>query len=258
MSPLRKNLALLLACLFLSPCALAEIHVVQVNDDFYSPNDLTINVGDTVRWTNAAGGNSHDVVADDGSFASQAAPSFVYERIFNSVGEVLYYCSIHSGPGQNRNVFMNGRIVVQAAAPVFLINAGLNDVWFNALTAGQGFTVTVWPVIKKVFLSWFTFDIQRPPENVDAMLGEPGHRWLTAFGDYNGDTANLIIEVTSGGVFDSGVPAVNQVNDGTVTLKYTDCSNGTVEYDIPSLGLHGIIPIKRITPDIEALCQALD
>ena len=239
-----------------SPLAVAETHIVTVNDDFFTPNDLTIQAGDTVSWVNPAGGNPHDVKADDGSFSSAILTSFTFNRTFNSPGEVLYHCSVHSAPGLDRNVFMNGRIVIEAG-PAFLINSGLNDVWFNPLTPGQGFTITVWPVIKKVFLSWFVWDLQRPPANVEAMLGDPGHRWLTAFGSYNGDTANLEIEVTSGGVFDSGIPEVDQVIDGTITLRYTDCTSGTVEYNIPSLLLAGVIPIERITPSNVALCQSL-
>ena len=55
----------------------AATHTVQVLDPrSFSPNDLTIEVGDTVRWVNAAGGNLHDVTADDFSFASVTASSF--------------------------------------------------------------------------------------------------------------------------------------------------------------------------------------
>ncbi|MDX1555108.1 MAG: hypothetical protein R3212_03685, partial [Xanthomonadales bacterium] len=64
----------------------------------------------------------------------------------------------------------------------FQINAGLNDAWFNALTPGQGFFITVFPDIEMMFLAWFTYDTERPDPSVMADVGEPGHRWLTAFG----------------------------------------------------------------------------
>ncbi len=145
------------------------------------------------------------------------------------------------------------------SAQAFQINAGLNDAWFNLTTAGQGFLITVFPDRKEVFLAWFTYDTERPPEDVAAMLGEPGHRWLTAQGPYDGDTANLTIFMTEGGVFDAAVPAASTdpAGDGTMTLEFADCTEGLVNYEITSLGISGAIPIQRITQDNVPLCEAL-
>jgi hypothetical protein len=99
------------------------------------------------------------------------------------------------------------QIRIFATTPTFKINPGLNDAWFNPATNGQGFLITVFPEIKQMFLAWFTYDTERPPEDVTAMLGGPGQRWLTAQGPYEGDTANLTIFVTEGGVFDAAEPA---------------------------------------------------
>ena len=140
----------------------------------------------------------------------------------------------------------------------FLINAGLNDAWFNPATQGQGFFITVYPSLKKVFLAWFTYDVERPPADATAMLGEPGHRWLTAFGDYVDDTATLEIEITQGGVFDSVNPVPTQSIDGTLKLEFADCLEGFVSYEITSLGLQGKIPIQRIVNDNLLLCQSLN
>jgi hypothetical protein len=141
----------------------------------------------------------------------------------------------------------------------FGINAGLNDAWFNPATNGQGFLITVFPDRREVFLAWFTFDTERPPEDVGAFLGEPGHRWLTAQGPYDGDTANLTIFVTEGGVFDAAEPAAatDLAGDGTLTLEFADCTEGLVNYEITSLGISGVIPIQRIAPDNVQLCEAL-
>lgn len=84
-------------------------------------------------------------------------------------------------------------------APIFQINAGIADAWYNPATAGQGFFITVLPDIQQMFLAWFTYDRGRPSEDVTALPGEPGHRWLTAQGPYDGDTANLTIFVAEGG-----------------------------------------------------------
>jgi len=141
----------------------------------------------------------------------------------------------------------------------FQINSGLNDAWFNLTTNGQGFLITVFPERKEMFLAWFTFDTERPPEDVTALLGEPGHRWLTAQGPYEGDTANLTIFVTEGGVFDSVEPVAetDPAGDGTITIEFADCTEGLVNYEITSLDISGVIPIQRISPDNVALCEAL-
>lgn len=139
----------------------------------------------------------------------------------------------------------------------FTINAGVNDAWFNPETNGQGFFIVVYPDIETMFLSWFTFDTERPDPSVTAQLGEPGHRWLTALGSFSGNQAVLDVSVTAGGVFDSGEPAPMVSADGTIIVEFADCQSGTVSYDIPSIGQQGEIPIQRVAPDNVALCQQL-
>jgi plastocyanin len=248
---------LLLALLLATPAALAAVHNVTVGNDFFSPNNLTIEVGDTVRWTNNAN-MLHDVTADDFSWNSPTASSFVYERTFNSAEFVLYHCTVHSSPGQDIHTAMNGRINVGASnGSTFVINSALGDAWFDPLTAGQGFFIIVWEDIETVFLSWFTFDTERPPQNVTAHLGEPGHRWLTAQGPYSGDTAMLNVYETAGGVFDAPTPQPDPaLLVGTINITWTGCNSGVLSYDLPSLSLSGDIPIERIVLDNVAACEA--
>lgn len=141
----------------------------------------------------------------------------------------------------------------------FKINSGMNDAWYNRGTNGQGFLMTVFPSIEQMFVAWFTFDVQRPPEDTPAILGEPGHRWLTAQGPYSGDTATLTIYVTEGGVFDSAEPAATNdgIGDGSMTIQFADCTEGLVTYEIPGANAAGEIPIQRITGDNVALCETL-
>lgn len=348
-------------------------HTVTVGNNFFSPANLTIQVGDTVRWTNAAdNGPPHNVVGDWGS--STTAESFTYEFTFTQAGVFDYLCTIHpasmrgtvtveggtgggeadlsmsevsvnnnvtyepgdqlligakvdnigsadsaafsvdfyvsgdnnitvadtllgsanrgalgAGNSDNFNVsfslpqslaegsYFVGAIinisdanagnnvgledeaiqVLVIAGSDFVINNGLNDAWFNVLTSGQGFFITVFPDIDAIFLAWFTYDTERPPEDVIALLGEPGHRWLTAFGTYAGNLASLGIELTSGGVFNSGEPMVAQDPAyGTIEIEFIDCNNAILIYNIPSLGLMGEIPITRIAPDNIPACLA--
>jgi peptidyl-prolyl cis-trans isomerase A (cyclophilin A) len=139
----------------------------------------------------------------------------------------------------------------------FLINPGLNDAWYYPVTDGQGFLIIVFPQIEQIFLAWFTYDTVRPDDSVTAMLGEPGHRWLTAQGPYAGNKAILDIIVSEGGIFDSGTPVPTRRLDGTLTIEFSDCTAATITYDIPSVDRQGVIPIQRVTPDNVALCEAL-
>ncbi len=95
------------------------LHVVIASVGMtFTPADLTINVGDTVRWENQGGG-FHNVVADDGSFTNGPASTFAwtYVRVFTSVGNFRYYCAIHGAPG---GVGMSGIIRV-------ISSTGIND-----------------------------------------------------------------------------------------------------------------------------------
>jgi len=141
----------------------------------------------------------------------------------------------------------------------FAINAAIGDAWFDPLTNGQGFFITVFPVIGQVFLAWFTYDTGRPPDDVPALVGEPGHRWLTAQGPYQGGRATLTLYRTEGGEFDAvEPPAVTGPGGiGTLILEFADCTAGEVRYDIPSLGLSGTIAIQRIVDDNVPLCEEL-
>ena len=141
----------------------------------------------------------------------------------------------------------------------FQINSGLNDAWFNTATNGQGFTIIVFPEMKEMWVAWFTYDIERPPDEVTAMLGDPGHRWLTAQGPYDEDKATLTIYVTEGGVFDSPVPATSTdpAGDGTLVIEFVDCTEALATYEITSLDISGVIPLERIVSDNVPLCEVL-
>jgi cyclophilin family peptidyl-prolyl cis-trans isomerase len=141
----------------------------------------------------------------------------------------------------------------------FPINAGLNDAWFFPGTAGQGFFVIVYPEIESLFLSWFTFDTVRPDDSVTALLGDPGHRWLTGQGNFSGSKAMLDVFITSGGVFDSGSPKPETVPDGTMVVEFSGCNEGSVTFDIPSIDRQDVVPIQRVFADSTnlALCEEI-
>jgi LPXTG-motif cell wall-anchored protein len=95
--------------------AFAATSNVSIGDNFYSPETVTIQVGDAVAWTHN-GQAPHSVTASNGSFdSSPGCPGDInacmqngdaYSHTFNSAGSFGYYCKVH---GQS----MSGTVVVE-------------------------------------------------------------------------------------------------------------------------------------------------
>lgn len=165
---------------------------------------------------------------------------------------------------ENRNPFIDHpewvACVFADECPILNMNAGMNDAWYNPDTDGQGFFITVFPELGLVSLAWFTYDTEHPPDDAQSNLGDPGHRWLTALGSISNNQSVMNIDFTSGGLFDTPTEVSHTDppgSDGTITLSFENCNNGTVEYDIPSISRQGTIPIQRVADDNVALCKRL-
>jgi N-acetylneuraminic acid mutarotase len=197
----------------------------------------------TRTWSTVSNMNVHRVRFDSATVNNQI---YVF-------GGAINFGSPHEGMDAVE------RYTPATASEGFSINEGISDAWFNSATAGQGFFITVFPQIRQLFLAWFTYDAERPPVDVTAILGEPGQRWFTAQGPYEGDTAQLTLFLTAGGIFDTGQPAA--VTDpggvGTMTIEFADCTQGILTYQFTSGEYSGTIPIQRIVPDNVELCEAL-
>lgn len=85
------------------------IHSVNIKDDSFSPAKITINRGQTVRWTNK-GHEQHTVTSNPGTIdhcgpASSEVivsptlnPGDTYEHTYNNAGTFAYHCEIHGCP----------------------------------------------------------------------------------------------------------------------------------------------------------------
>ncbi|MDX1571176.1 MAG: hypothetical protein R3200_11870 [Xanthomonadales bacterium] len=144
------------------------------------------------------------------------------------------------------NASDSGEATVKGSA--FAINQGISGAWLNPQTPGQGFLIDVEPEGQFIFIAWFTY------EALDSKVGAPEHRWLTAQGNYAGDTAEIPISVTSGGAFDSN-QATETVESGMLTISFQDCTRGTVSYSLDE-GLSNEFEIERLLTT-EALCESL-
>jgi plastocyanin len=69
---------------------------VSSPDNVYCPADITINVGDTIRWTQAPGAVPHDV--REFTTGAWGARSLPFTKTFNTPGVAVYFCSLHVLP----------------------------------------------------------------------------------------------------------------------------------------------------------------
>ncbi|MFB3079806.1 MAG: FG-GAP repeat protein, partial [Lysobacterales bacterium] len=151
--------------------------------------------------------------------------------------------------GAYRDALNTGAAYIFELSSEFHINAGHSGAWFNPDTAGQGQFIDVEPESQFMFISWFTY--------TDAASDNPNEqRWLTAQGNYSGDTAELALFETLGGQFDDP-RMVTTTQIGEVTLSFSDCGQGQMTYSLDEEGLQGEFPLLRVIPGSENVCEDL-
>ncbi|MCW1971127.1 MAG: CHRD domain-containing protein [Anaerolineae bacterium] len=81
---------------------------VDIQNFAFSPGEISVNVGDTVVWTNKDGPR-HNVTFKDNGLPSSTNLSNggTFSHTFTSAGTFEYFCSLHSG--------MTGKVVVNGA-----------------------------------------------------------------------------------------------------------------------------------------------
>ena len=75
--------------------SLAATVSIKIGASAFTPRNVTINQGDTVKWTNSDKVN-HQIVANKGAFASGILrPGAVYSFTFNTSGGFTYHDALH-------------------------------------------------------------------------------------------------------------------------------------------------------------------
>ncbi len=108
-----KRLLLIFVAVFalsVASPAMADTKTVQITKSGFVPATVTVQQGDTVKWTNVDA-TSHQVVADDGTFASVALKTNdTYSFTFAKSGDFKYHDTFTKAKGE----------VVVTAAPAAL------------------------------------------------------------------------------------------------------------------------------------------
>ena len=87
-------------------------HNVSVTSNVFTPSSLTINVGDTVIWTNTQGSHNVNGTTDDypnnpESFGNNVGSGWTYEFVFNTAGSYEYQCDPHVNFGMTGTITVN-------------------------------------------------------------------------------------------------------------------------------------------------------
>lgn len=188
-----------LAAVLVVVAAGAATQTVQVTKNGFTPQSSTISAGDTVTWHNADTAD-HQVVADDGSFASPVLHSDQsYSHVFNSAGTFKYHDSLaktHAG-----TITVTGpaaALTLSASRPTVVYGSGatLSGAINSALssepvtltaqslgkstqsidqvttTSGGNYLFTVTPTIQTTYQShWRSADSQTVMVNVSPRIG---------------------------------------------------------------------------------------
>jgi plastocyanin len=86
--------------------SLAATVSIKIGATAFTPKSVTINQGDTVKWTNTDNAN-HQIVANKGAFASGILrPGATYTFTFNTSGGFAYHDALH--PSTSGAVYVKG------------------------------------------------------------------------------------------------------------------------------------------------------
>jgi plastocyanin len=103
--------AALAACGSEEPTGSANTPTVRMLATAFSPNDVSVAVGQTVRWVNEAA-TSHTITPEKpgqlGSWTEVSVPpqqNFTFSHTFTTAGTFNYRCAVHPG--------MNGKVTVR-------------------------------------------------------------------------------------------------------------------------------------------------
>jgi plastocyanin len=215
----RKFMALIvLSVLIYQPLiTLAQTtHEVTVGNNFFSPANLTIQAGDTVRWTNPAdGGPPHNV--DGNGFASTTAESFVFTQVFTQAGVENYLCTVHGSS-------MSGTITVQGGGTqvdLILDEIGVN----NNITYQPGDPIAIDTEVRNVgsaasaaYTVNYYLSTDSSITTGDTLLGSSNRPGLGAGNDANfTGNVNLPGGLAGGSYFVGGIIDINDANNGNNT-----------------------------------------
>ena len=222
----------------------------------FDPQDITINVGDTVTWVSVSP-QPHNVHANDGSFRCavgcdgdghggnggprigpwSATVAFPHAGVFG------YRCDPHAAYGMVGVVrVVDGGGGGTTNVP---ITSGFTGAWYDPTQSGHGILIEVLPE-NRLLAWWFTFN----PDGTQ-------QTWFGNVGAIDGDTATIEALQTEGGRWIPNFdPAhVTQPAWGRLVFTFTDCNHGRVDFTSSVAGYgEGHMDLTRLTQPAGLSC----
>jgi sugar lactone lactonase YvrE len=133
----------------------------------------------------------------------------------------------------------------ELAVPATLIGPGFTGSWYNPKQSGHGLFVEVLPG-NRINVAWVTFT----PEGQQA--------WFSGVGSYGGNTATIdAVEQPSGGRWIPNFDPSRVVRNawGALTLTFTDCNHGKVDFTSVAGYGTGSMDLTRLTMPSGLTCQ---
>jgi len=215
----------------------------------FVPAAITVDVGDTVTFTNAGG--THNVDADDetsfrcangcdGAGGNGDPNGTTWSSTITitpaMAGRTIgYHCDVHGSMGMTGTITVNGA----AAGGNVPITAAFTGAWYDPNQSGHGIFLEVL-ANHQILAWWFTF----APDGTQAWFGNVGGI------DPATNTATVEALKTQGGQW---IPNFNPANVtqpiwGSLVFSFTDCDHGRVDFNsaVPGYG-QGHMDLTRIT-----------
>ena len=190
-------------------------HLVFAFSDYFSPSQLTIQEGDTVRWMGRVDleFDGHNVVAEDHSFKSGPLANLrTYSFTFTQAGVYPYRCNLHHGET------MAATITVEAADDASVaIDPGHSGIWWHGPARdGEGAQIEVSDGGDGELDLVVTFYSYGPAG---------GQIYLVGVGTPQGGTVDVDLYITDGGAWGDGFDAddVTTTQWGTGTFRAESC-----------------------------------
>lgn len=128
-----------------------------------------------------------------------------------------------------------GMLLTGWSATAQTIDSGYTGSWFNPAAGGHGINLEILSPTQAA-LAWYVFDASGAP------------LWLVGAGTISGNRITVPVSRAQGMVFGTFAPSPALTSWGTVTLTFSNCSSGTLQYigPAPSFG-SGSFGITRLT-----------
>lgn len=209
-----KKLFTLLFILSLTTLAMSQDFTVEtVGSTGFSPENLTITVGQTVQWVNTGG--SHNVNGTTAtfpnnpeSFGNAVSSGWTFDHTFMTAGSYDYQCDPHVGLG------MVGTITVLPLSPTYTIAQVTGDSDMNGETDSLGVVCTLTGVVHGI-------DMQGGADNLGFTIIDAAGDGIGIFSSNNfGYTVTEGDEVTIDGTI-SSFNGLAQINPDTIIVNST-------------------------------------